>query len=178
MTILHGLDKAATAIRHLSNSMLAVGVTLVCVISITSMYGVAQRLLGAPVSWTVELNELLQVGLAFLPVAHVLNADKHVSMELLQTVLGARGRRVARIVVSVIGAFVAALLAYSTATVAMASVAMDEATVVAVLPIYPFKICVAVGFALLALQFAGHFWECVRGLPACAHVADLSKGAL
>lgn len=177
-TILHRLDQGVRAIRRLSNSMLHVGIILLCVVTITSMYGVMQRLLGAPVSWTIELNELLQVAFAFLPAAYVLNVDKHVRMEVLQSLLGARGQRVARGAFSAVGAILAGLLAYSTATVAQSSVAMGEATVVASLPIYPFKICVTVGFALLALQFAAHVWECVRNMPECASAASPSDGYL
>ncbi len=169
------LDAAARLIRRLSNSMLPVGVTLVCVISVVSVYGVAERMRGNPLSWTIEFTELLQVALAFLPVAYVLNANKHVSMELLQTVLGERGRRAARIVYSFVGMVLAAMLTYSTCTVAIASVAMDESTVVAILPIYPAKICVTLGFALLTLQFAGHFWECVRNMPECVIRAHQSE---
>lgn len=170
--ILNGLDRIARAIRRLSDSMLYVGIALVCVITACSLYGVVQRLLGAPVSWTLELTELLQVALAFLPAAYVQNADKHVSMELVRSLVGDHGRRVARGIVSVVGLIVTILLAYSTLSVAISSVAMDEATVVVALPIYPFKICVTLGYALLALQFAGHVWECARNLPACASGAS------
>ena len=167
-TILNRVDQGVRAIRRLSDSMLHLGVTLLCVITIVSIYAVVQRLLGMPVSWAIEFNELLQVGLAFLPAAYVLNADKHVRMELLDSVLGQRGRRVARGASGVVGAALAGFLAYSTGTVAKSSVAMGEATVVASLPIYPSKICVTIGFALLALQFAAHAWECVRNLPESA----------
>lgn len=177
-TILHRLDEGARAIRRVSNSMLHLGVILLCIITATSMYGVMQRLLGAPVSWAIELNELLQVAFAFLPAAYVLNADKHVRMELLQSLLGERGRRVARATFSLVGAILTALLAYSTATVARSSVAMGEATVVASLPIYPFKICVTIGFALLALQFAAHMWECLRNMPECAAASSPSDSYL
>lgn len=150
--------------------MLHVGVTLVCVIAVTSAYGVAQRLLGHPVSWAIELNELLQVALAFLPLAYVQNMGKHVSMELLQSMMGHAGRRAVRAIYSTVGGALATALAYSTGTVAMSSFAMDERTVVAELPIYPFKICVTIGFVLLAAQFFAHVWECVRNAPEC--VAD------
>lgn len=173
-TILHRLDLGARAIRRLSNSMLHVGITLICVITITSIYAVVQRLFGAPVSWAIEFNELIQVALAFLPAAYVLNADKHVSMELLHSMLAGRGRRIARALFSAVGAVLSGLLAYSTATVAQSSVAMGEATVIAALPIYPFKICVTIGFALLALQFAAHVWECVRNMPECASASSPS----
>lgn len=173
-TILHRVDQGARAIRRLSNSMLHVGITLVCVITITSIYAVMQRLLGAPLSWAIELNELLQVALAFLPAAYVLNAEKHVSMELLHSMLAQRGRRIARAAFSVAGAILTGLLAYSTATVAQSSVAMGEATVVASLPIYPFKICVTIGFSMLAVQFAAHVWECARNMPECASAVSPS----
>ncbi len=178
MIVLNRLDQGARAIRRLSDSMLHVGIALVSIITVVSIYGVAQRLLGAPVSWAIEFTELLQVALAFLPVAYVQNANKHVSMELLQSILDERGNRIARGLFSAVGTLLAALLAYSTASVARSSVAMDEATVVASLPIYPFKICVTVGFALLALQFAGHVWECVRNMPECAPGANPSDSYL
>lgn len=170
-TILNGLDQGARAIRRLSNSMLPVGVILLCVITIISIYGVAVRLLGSPVSWSIEFTELLQVAFAFLPVAYVLNVDKHVSMELLASVLGERGRRIARGIYSAVGALIAAALAYSTWSVAASSVEMGESTVIAALPIYPAKICVTVGFALLALQFVGHVWECLRNMPESRQVS-------
>jgi len=178
MTFLTLLDQLAWAIRRLSNSALPVAVLLLSVITLVSIYGVAQRLLGRPVSWTTELAELLQVALAFLPIAYVQNVNKHVGMELLQTVLGPRGRRIARGVFSAVGAVLAALLAVSTASVARSSMAMDEATVVSSLPIYPFKICVTVGFALLALQFAGHVWECIRNMPECTTEVNPSESHL
>ena len=151
---------AVRFIRSVSDSMLLVGVILICVISLCSMYGVGMRFLGRPVTWVLELTELLQVALAFLPAAYVLNANKHVSVEVADLLLGASARRVLRGAVTAMGAIVCGLLTYSTATVALSSVAMGEATVNSALPIYPFKICVVVGYALLTLQFAAHTVEC------------------
>lgn len=160
---IRSVDHLAKLIRRTSNAMLYFGMAMVVVIVVCSVYGVIMRALGTPVGWVLELTELLQVALAFLPAAYVLNADKHVSMELLNNYLKPTGRRVANALVSIIGIVVCSLMFYTTAQGAMSSLMMREATMIVSIPIYPFKFCVVTGYLLLTIQFAAHFWECVRG---------------
>lgn len=158
------LDGFAAGVRKLNDAALYVGILTICVITVVALYGVVTRLIGRPVSWAVEFLELIQVVLAFLPVAYVLNRNAHVRMDLGIELLQGKRRHLLQGTASILGLCMSILMTYATSQSSIASIAMKEGSVLASLPIYPFKVCVTIGFFLLALQFAGHAWESFRSL--------------
>lgn len=158
------LDGFAAGVRKMNDAAIYVGILTICVITVVSLYTVAARLIGSPVSWTLEFLQLIQVILAFLPVAYVLNRGAHVRMDLGLEMVQGRSRYLLQIAASLLGMFMSILMAYATAQSAIASTAMREGSVLTSWPIYPFKICVFIGFVLLSLQFAGHAWEHIRSI--------------
>lgn len=171
------LDGFAAGVRKLNDAALYVGIFTICVITVVALYGVVTRLFGSPVSWAVEFLELIQVVLAFLPVAYVLNRNAHVRMDLGVELVKGKRRHLLQGIASILGVCMSVLMIYATSQSAIASIAMREGSVLSSLPIYPFKVCVTVGFSLLALQFAGHAWESFRSMlfwvadtkPASSH---------
>lgn len=162
--MIKALDGFASGVRKLNDAMQYVGIAAICVISVVALYNVGTRILNIPVSWPLEFLELVQVVLAYLPIAYVLNRNAHVRMDLMTELLHGRRKLMLRVISSLLGVCLSLLLCYATSQSALASVRMKEGSVLTSIPIYPFKIVVTVGFVLLALQFAGHAWESFRSL--------------
>jgi len=160
--LIKALDGFAAGVRKLNAGAVYVGVVTLIVITVVSLYGIASRLIGMPVSWALEFLQLIQIVLAFLPVAYVLNRGAHVRMDLGVMMLHGKPRHLLECVASLLGMGMSVLMVYATSQSAISSVGMREASVLTALPVYPFKVCVFIGFVLLALQFAGHAWESLR----------------
>lgn len=158
------LDGFAAGVRKLNAATIYVGMIAMIVISIVALIGIASRLIGSPLSWTLEFLQLVQVVLAFIPVAYVLNQNAHVRMEAGVAALHGTHRLFVEGIASLIGMCGCAVMTYATWETAIASVAMREGSVLTSLPVYPFKICVVIGFVLLTLQFAGNAWERFRSI--------------
>ena len=114
--------------------------------------------------FNAEFLQLIQIVLAFLPVAYVLNRNAHVRMDLGVAMLKGGRRHMLEGVASLLGMGMSVLMVYATWQSAIASIGMREASVLTALPVYPFKVCVFIGFLLLALQFAGQAWESFRSI--------------
>ncbi|MCX7142589.1 MAG: TRAP transporter small permease [Proteobacteria bacterium] len=158
------LDGFAAGVRKLNAGAVYLGIVTLIVISVVSLYGIATRLIGMPVSWSLEFLQLIQIVLAFLPVAYVLNRNAHVRMDLGVDLVHGNRRHMLQCLASILGMCMSGLMVYATSQGAISSTSMREASVLTSLPVYPFKICVVIGFALLTLQFAGHAWESLRSI--------------
>lgn len=176
--LIKSLDGFAAGVRKFNDMTIYVGILAISVISVVALIGIVARLIGSPVSWVLEFLQLTQVILAFVPVAYVLNQDAHVRMEAGLTMLDGKHRHLFQGISSLLGMSGSMLMTYATSESALASIAMREGSVLTSLPVYPFKVCVVIGFFLLALQFAGHAWESFRSIlfpaagtgPASPHV--------
>lgn len=162
--LIKSLDGFAWGVRKLNAGAVYLGVVTLIVISVVSLYGIVTRLIGMPVSWSLEFLQLIQIVLAFLPVAYVLNRGAHVRMDLGVEMLRGKPRHLLQGTASLLGMGMSMLMVYATSQSAIASVGMREASVLTALPVYPFKVCVLIGFVLLTLQFAGHAWESLRSV--------------
>ncbi len=158
------LDGFAAGVRKLNDVTLYVGMVAISVISIVALIGIVYRLIGSPLSWTLEFLQLIQVVLAFIPVAYVLNQNAHVRMEAGVAALHGRKRHLLEGIASLIGMCGSIVMTYATWQTSIASIAMREGSVITSLPVYPFKVCVVIGFLLLTLQFAGNAWESFRSI--------------
>jgi TRAP-type C4-dicarboxylate transport system permease small subunit len=156
------LDGFAAGVRKLNAGTIYVGMVAISIISIVALIGIGSRMIGSPVSWTLEFLQLIQVVLAFVPVAYVLNQNAHVRMEAGVAALHGKHRHFLEGVASLLGMCGSIVMTYATSQTAFSSVAMREGSVLTSLPVYPFKVCVAIGFLLLTLQFAGNAWESFR----------------
>jgi len=162
--LIKALDGFASGVRKLNSGAVYLGLVTLVVICVVSLYGIATRLLGIPVSWSLEFLQLIQIVLAFLPVGYVLNRGAHVRMDLGVAMLDGKSKHLLEFVASLLGVVMSMLMTYATWESAFASVGMREASVLTALPVYPFKLCVFIGFLLLTLQFAGHAWESLRSI--------------
>lgn len=162
--LIKSLDGFAMGVRKLSDATIYVGIVMMVLITVVALIGVVARLIGSPVSWALEFLELIQVVLAFVPVAYVLNQNAHVRMEAGVTMLHGKHRHLVEAIASLLGMCGSIVMTYATSETAIASIAMKEGSVLTSLPVYPFKACVVIGFLLLALQFAGHAWESFRSI--------------
>ncbi len=85
-------------ISAISLAAASVGAGVVLLMMLVVSYSVVNRyILGTPVTWTDELSGYLVVALVMLGAADALRRGDHISVDLVSSRLGTRGRRLADI---------------------------------------------------------------------------------
>jgi TRAP-type C4-dicarboxylate transport system permease small subunit len=138
------------------NIVLAViGASLLLLISFSICYSVLTRALSvkSPI-WIIQFNEYAMLWVTFLAVAWVLAEDKHVSIQIIMSRLGRKGKRNLRLIQNVVCTLLCALLCYLGAlstwehfrdnVIDVQTVDVPKAYILVVIPL---------GFFLLFLQF-------------------------
>lgn len=111
-------------------------------------------LFNAPISGGNELSELLLVALIFLGLAAAQQRRQHYTVDILNHIAGPVGRRVMEVIGLLTSLAVVALLAWLSAKHAWAATLQGESSYGTIsFPIWPARILIAFGFALLAIQF-------------------------
>jgi TRAP-type C4-dicarboxylate transport system permease small subunit len=109
--------------------------------------------LGKPVPSALELQEVLLAIMVFMGLSHAQSLREHISVEIVVHQLPARVQRVLDLVVLVASAIVFGIIAWRCGELAWSSLKLREtASASFAFPVYPAKICVAVGAALAALE--------------------------
>jgi len=131
----------------------------------------ATYILGKPVPSALELQEVLLAILVFMGLSHAQSLREHIGVEIVIQQLPARVRRVLDLVVLVASAVVFGIIAWRCGELAWSSLSMREtASASFAFPVYPAKICVALGAALAAL-------ECLRQVGWWFRGGDPSRKA-
>lgn len=138
------------------NRVLAVvGATLLLLISFSICYSVFTRALSvkSPI-WIIQFNEYAMLWVTFLAVAWVLAEDKHVSIQIIMSRLGQKGKKTLRLAQDIVCTLLCALLCYLGAlttwehfrdnVIDVQTVDVPKAYILVVIPF---------GFLLLFLQF-------------------------
>ena len=87
------IDRWITSITRLAA---ALGVGVVLLMMLVVAYSVVNRyILGTPITWTDELSGYLVVALVMLGAGEALRRGDHISVDLITSRLGAKGRRIA-----------------------------------------------------------------------------------
>lgn len=109
-----------------------------------------------PVPAALELQEVLLAIMVFMGLSHAQSLRAHISVDIVIQNLPARLQRVLDLVVLVVSAVIFAIIAWRCGELAWSSLGMREtASASFAFPVYPAKICVALGAALASL-------ECIR----------------
>lgn len=144
------LSKIAGTISSLVNYMAAWGLFALMA---TGIVGIIARMAGAPISGIISLSIFIFIGSVYLSFAHAQLRGNHVSVELLIGQLPSKSQRVMKVVtvfLSVVGCFllVWALWPYAWESLTIGERMQGEPYY----PIYPAKICAAVGSTVFLLQ--------------------------
>ena len=115
---------------------------------------IMRRLLGAPVSWSVEAGEYGLVAITFLSAAWLLKGDKHPSIDLVVIRLNKWSRRLLNIFVNVLGMLVCLTIAWYGGRSAWEQFLEGTMLIGAVeIPAWPLHSIIPLGSFLLSVQF-------------------------
>lgn len=125
------------------------------IISLLVMIDVAARLLGAAVGGMVESSENLLVLAIALAFAETQRRNGNISVELFVDLMGPRLRRAADILSKLVCLAIVAVITYGLIYAAAKSISINEYqfSTIGAIPIWPTKVALAIGFALLAAEF-------------------------
>lgn len=134
-------------------------------ITVVVVLDVAGRaLFNAPIPGGNEFSELLLVGMIFLGLAAAQQQRQHFAIEIAVHRLGPGARRWVELAGWLLSLAIVALLAWLSGKQAWTSFLRDEASYGTVaFPIWPARIVLALGLALLALQLAIDIVRLLRG---------------
>lgn len=115
------------------------------------------RKLGSPIPGAFELVQIFTVGIVFLGVAYVQSVKGHIFIEVATDRLPLKVHRVLDFVGYLIGFVICSILAWQTGWSAWkAFVTKEYAMGVVNIPLWPAKLVIAVGMAMLTLRI---FWD-------------------
>jgi C4-dicarboxylate transporter, DctQ subunit len=146
-------------------ALAVVAASLFLFLTFSICYSIFTRTVGlyTPV-WTVQFDEYSMLWLTFLGTAWLLSRNRHVSIELVVSRFGEKGKRVFRTVHDFLGLFLCATLCYFSAActwdhflrnvIDVQGVDVPKAYVIVVIPL---------GFLLLFLQFIRRIVDDFRG---------------
>ncbi|MFC3229899.1 TRAP transporter small permease [Marinibaculum pumilum] len=122
-----------------------------------------RKLLSTTVPAAAELSTQLLVLLVFLGLAGAQTRGDHFTMTAAVERMPRAARRACRLVATLASLGFAAIMAWVTAMKAWTAVLREETTIgVVSLPVWPVRIAIALGFALLALQLLLQAWRALR----------------
>jgi len=128
---------------------------LLLFITFSISYAIFTRAAGfqSPV-WTVQFNEYALLWVTFLGSAWVLSRRKHVAVDVVMTSLGPRGKRIAEVAHSLLGAGVCGILCWYSAVITLNLFQRGVMDVQAVdMPKYLVLMVIPAGFFVLTVQF-------------------------
>lgn len=149
------------------------------IITVTVILDIALRaLLNAPIPGATEFSTLLLVALVYLGLASVQAGKANFSVEIIVAHLPPAVRRVQEALVTLLSAAAIGLLVWFTGKEAWMSTMRGEMTFGAIVfPVWPSRIIVTFGLAILWLQLVCDALRLIfHGLPAPAGVDAEIKG--
>jgi TRAP-type transport system small permease protein len=130
------------------------GIIAFVVMWLIDVNAVTRKLFNAPVPGSFELTEAALVLIVFLGLAYTQQRRGHIRVTLLTRRMPLGLRHFLFILAMLVGAALTAWYAYAAYTFALRSFKLNEQQWgVIVFPVWPVKASIAVGMALLSLQF-------------------------
>jgi TRAP-type C4-dicarboxylate transport system permease small subunit len=116
---------------------------------------VGTELLGRPVLGTLEFTESTMVLVVFGALAYAQERRAHIRVELLYSFVGPRGKSFMEVVTHIVAFIFFALIAWQGYAELLYSLEIKESTMGSVrFPLYPARVLLLVGVALLLLRLA------------------------
>jgi len=139
---------------------------LIIVISILLLYEVFMRyVINKPADWVLDVTQLTQATLAFVSISYVLKVHGHTNMNLLTEFVGNRGRRWLSIFSNLVTLVASFWMTFLSWNLFAKSYRIKEAAYGVDIPLYPFKIFVTIGFALMGIQCLAMIIEDIQSSP-------------
>lgn len=145
---LETIDKAISAIvRFLA---LLAGLVLLWLMVLTVVAVVMRKAVQSPILGVDDLSEVSLLLLVFLSMAYCGRTQGHIYVDLIAGLVRAGVLRLLDVIVQLVGGAVLMFIAWNTIGRAIEALSQNEATNLLFLPLYPFYLVVAIGFALYA----------------------------
>ncbi len=130
------------------------GLFLVAVMLLTTTDVALRYFLNAPLFGTVEITELMLIGLIMLAMPYCAVTNGHIRVDVLDRLLGRFGRLFADVLSGLLSLTVLGLLVWRTVEKAIESDVFSDATNLLRLPIWPLYGLIAIGMTGYALVVA------------------------
>jgi TRAP-type C4-dicarboxylate transport system permease small subunit len=155
------LDRVCTAL-----AVVAATLFLFCTFSIC--YSIFTRSLGLPSPiWVVQFNEYAMLWLTFLGTGYILMKNRHVSIQIVTSRFGDKGRRIMGQIHNLLGMLLCMALCYFTWLSTWDHIVRNVIDVQAVdVPKGYIILIIPVGFLILVLQFLRKLVQGLRAAPA------------
>lgn len=115
---------------------------------------VGRFLFRSPIPGTTELIKSILLGIVFFGVPYTLRMDAHISTDILQRRLSARGRRITAVLKGLLGALIFTLVCvYGWKAAVKAWQVLEFEGVQLRIPTYPARFVMVLGSALLVVQY-------------------------
>jgi TRAP-type C4-dicarboxylate transport system permease small subunit len=137
----------------------AAGMFLVALALLTLLDVLGRYVFNLPVRGAVELTESLMVGVIFTGIVLATQVQQHVTVDLLATSLGPRGRRLQRSACELLSAGVSLLLTAVTWNQAFSAREFGERTTILGLPTAPLLFFMTACLFLNAVLHAAQSWR-------------------
>lgn len=132
------MDTVLRSIRAVNRGLHYVAGALIAIMMLFTVYNILGRwLFSAPLSGTVELTQLSMVAIVYLGLAYAQHQDDHISVDLLYTRFGPRGRAVFDAIAAALSLVVLALITWRLYEYSLVLEVGGRTTAARRIPLYP-----------------------------------------
>lgn len=163
-------ERTSSAVGHF-------GAWCIFALMVTGVVGIITRFAGAPLSGIMSLSIFIFIGSVYLSFAYAQVRDNHVAVHLFTSRLPSKARLVLKAVTSFLSAAACFFLVWASWPYAWESLMIGERMHgEPYYPIYPAKLCVAIGATIFLLQLIADFVKSIQSLREKSVSFDQSKG--
>lgn len=150
-----------------------VGMWLIFLLLIVGIVGVISRFVGNPIGGMISLSMFILVGSIYLCLAYTQLRKGHVAVEFVVERMHMEHRSILGIISPFLSMAACSLLLWGSWPYALASLQLGECMDGApYYPIWPTKLCIAIGVSILFLQTIADFVKAVAALRTKARGED------
>lgn len=147
------LVRSGQALKKLELVTLGINIFIAFAMMLVVMYSVIMRyIFNLPVRWAAEVSEYMMVALAFLALAYVQHERKHITIDFLYTKQTEKTKIILDVVTSLCALAIFVLLTWASWGFAMKAYYAGFVSDAAALPLFPPRLLVPIGAAVLCLQ--------------------------
>lgn len=151
--------------EKISSAVHFLGAWCIFALMVIGIIGIVSRMFGAPISGIISLSIFIFIGSVYLSLAYTQAEGKHVGVEFVVAQFPLKGQMILKVIsafLSVVGCF---LLVWGIWPFAWESLTMGERMHGEPhYPLYPAKLCAAVGASIFLLQLMSDFIKAVKSL--------------
>ena len=153
------------------------GAWCIFALMITGIVGIITRFAGVPLSGIVSLSVFIFVATVYLSLAYAQVRDNHVAVHLFISRLPSKHRLIVKSVTAFLASVACSFIVWASWPYAWDSLILREHMHgEPFYPIYPTKVCVAIGASIFFLQLIADFVKSIQSLREECVNSDQSEG--